>query len=74
MKIAIDARIINSSTGRYVAMLLEYLQYIDSENEYIVLVREKDQDYWQPAVDNFTIKVAEFDNYSFNEQHDNRSV
>ena len=68
MKIAIDARIINSSTGRYVAMLLEYLQYIDSENEYIILVREKDQDYWQPAVDNFTIKVAEFDNYSFNEQ------
>lgn len=68
MKIAIDARIINSSTGRYVLMLLEYLQYIDSNNEYIVLVREEDKDYWKPAVESFTIKVAEFDNYSLNEQ------
>lgn len=49
-------------------MLLEYLQYIDSDNEYIVLVRENDREYWIPAVDNFTIKVAEFDNYSLNEQ------
>lgn len=68
MKIAIDARIINSGTGTYVAKLLEYLQKIDNENSYIVLLREKDKDYWKPTNSNFTTVVAEFDNYSFAEQ------
>lgn len=68
MIIAIDARIINSSTGTYVAKLLEYLQKIDSVNQYIVLLREKDKDYWKPASSNFSALVAEFDNYSFAEQ------
>ena len=68
MRIAIDARIINSSTGRYVAKLLEHLQDIDSSNQYIVLVREKDKNYWKPSVNNFSVIVAEFDNYSFAEQ------
>lgn len=67
-RIAIDARIINSSTGTYVERLLHYLQKIDSKNSYIVLVREKDKDYWKPTAKNFTVKVAEFDNYSFSEQ------
>jgi glycosyltransferase involved in cell wall biosynthesis len=68
MHIAIDARIINSSTGTYVAKLLEYLQQIDRTNRYTVLLREKDKDYWKPTNDNFTTAVAEFDNYSFAEQ------
>jgi glycosyltransferase involved in cell wall biosynthesis len=68
MHIAIDARIINSGTGTYVAKLLEYLQKIDSSNTYSVLVRKKDQDYWKPTATNFTVRVAEFDNYSFAEQ------
>lgn len=68
MHIAIDARIINSGTGTYVAKLLEYLQEIDTTNEYSVLVRQKDQNYWQPSAPNFTVRVAEFDNYSFAEQ------
>lgn len=66
--IAIDARIINSSTGTYVERLLHYLQKIDSQNSYTVLVREKDNDYWKPTAKNFNVKVAEFDNYSFKEQ------
>lgn len=66
--IAIDARIINSSTGRYVERLLHYLQQIDHTNSYTVLVRKKDKDYWQPTAPNFTIRVADFDNYSFAEQ------
>lgn len=49
-------------------MLLEHLQYIDSDNQYVVLVREKDVEYWKPSVDNFIIKAAEFDNYSLSEQ------
>jgi glycosyltransferase involved in cell wall biosynthesis len=68
MHIAIDARVINSGTGTYVAKLLEYLQEIDTENTYSVLVREKDRDYWKPTAPNFTVHVAEFDNYSFAEQ------
>jgi len=68
MHIAIDARIINSTTGRYVERLLHYLQTIDTTNEYSVLVREKDLNYWKPSAKNFTIRVAEFANYSFNEQ------
>lgn len=66
--IAIDARIINSSTGRYVERLVTYLQEIDTTNEYSILVREKDKDFWKPRNNNFTVKVAEFDNYSFAEQ------
>lgn len=66
--IAIDARVINSGTGTYVAKLLEYLQQIDSENTYSVLVRAKDVDYWRPNASNFTVHVADYDNYSFAEQ------
>jgi len=68
MHIAIDARIINSSTGRYVERLLTYLQDIDHTNHYSILVREKDREYWKPKNSNFSIVVAEFDNYSFAEQ------
>lgn len=68
MHIAIDARIINSSTGRYVERLLHYLQTIDTTNSYTVLVRKKDVGFWIPSAKNFTVKVAEFDNYSFSEQ------
>lgn len=66
--IAIDARIINSSTGRYIERLLYYLGQIDTTNHYVVLVREKDKDYWQPTNPNFEVQVAEFDNYSLAEQ------
>ena len=67
-RIAIDARIINSSTGRYIERLLHYLEQIDTANHYTVLVREKDRNYWRPTNPNFEIQVAEFDNYSLAEQ------
>lgn len=66
--IAIDARIINSTTGRYVERLVTYLQDIDTVNEYSILVRKKDIDFWKPRNKNFTVRVADFDNYSFAEQ------
>lgn len=66
--IVIDARIINSSSGVYVERLLHYLQEIDQTNQYTVLVRQKDKNYWQPSVANFKTKTAEFDNFSFAEQ------
>lgn len=66
--IAIDARIINSSTGRYVERLLHYLQEVDTDNQYTVLVRHKDANFWQPKAANFTVKVADFADYSLAEQ------
>lgn len=68
MHIAIDARIIRSSTGRYVERLLTYLQEVDHTNVYSVLVRAKDEHYWKPTAPNFMIKIADFDDYSFAEQ------
>lgn len=68
MHIAIDARIISSSTGTYVERLLEYLQDIDKNNQYSVLVWEKDKNYWKPRNKNFSVVVADFDYYSFAEQ------
>lgn len=68
MHIAIDARIINSSTGRYVERLLTYLEKIDSEHRFSVLVRAKDKDYWKPTKKNFTVVVADYHQYTFQEQ------
>ncbi len=68
MHIAIDARIISTTTGRYVERLVTYLQEIDRTNQYTILVREKDQHYWKPSAKNFAVRVAEFDDYSVAEQ------
>lgn len=68
MHIAIDARIISSTSGRYIERLVTYLQDIDHTNQYSILVREKDKDYWKPKRDNFKVIVAEFDQFSFAEQ------
>lgn len=67
-RIVIDARIISSSTGRYVERLLTYLQNIDANNEYIVLVPSADLGYWKPTADNFTLHPADYKNYSLSEQ------
>lgn len=66
--IAIDARIISSSTGRYVERLITYLQEVDRENIYTILVPEKDKDYWKPTNPNFAVTTVSYDNYSINEQ------
>lgn len=68
MHIVIDARIINSSTGRYVERLLTYLQDLDTENTYTILVPSKDLGFFTPTSKNFSVVAADFDNYSFAEQ------
>lgn len=68
MHIAIDARIINSTTGRYVERLVTHLQAIDTKNRYTVIVPSKDKNYWRPTAKNFTVVTADFDNYSLAEQ------
>lgn len=68
MHIVIDARIINSSTGRYVERLLHYLQKIDDTNRYTILVPSRDRGYFKPSKKNFSVMAADFKNYSFEEQ------
>lgn len=68
MHIVIDARIISSTTGRYIERLLTYLQDIDTTNLYTVLVRAKDEHYWCPTNPHFSVVIADFDNYSLAEQ------
>ena len=74
MHIVIDARIINSSTGRYVERLLEYLQDIDTTNRYSVLVPTKDMSFWVPRNPNFTLMATDIKNYSFAEQTQFKSL
>jgi len=66
--IAIDARLINSSTGRYIERLVTYLQDIDTENRYSIIVPSKDKDYWKPKNENFSVITADFKIYSLAEQ------
>lgn len=68
MKIVIDARIVNSSTGRYVERLLYHLQSVDVLNDYIILVPTKDKDYFKPKNKNFQVLTIDFPNYSLKEQ------
>lgn len=68
MKIVIDARIIASSTGRYVERLLTYLEKIDATNEYVALVRSRDLAVWKPSKPNFSVVAADIADYSFSEQ------
>ncbi len=67
-KIVIDARIINSSTGRYIEKLLNNLENIDKINKYYILVPKKDLNFYRPRNSNFSIIEANFDSYSLEEQ------
>lgn len=66
--IAIDARIISSSTGTYVVRLLQYLEQIDTTNRYSVIVPSKDLSFWQPTNPRFEVIAGDFANYSLAEQ------
>ena len=68
MHIVIDARIVNSSTGRYVERLIHHLQQIDIENNYTILVPTKDISFLQLTNPHFRLTACDFDNYSFAEQ------
>lgn len=66
--IVLDARIMNSSTGRYVERLVHYLEEVDTTNRYSVLLPTKDLGFYTPRNPNFTVVEADFANYSFAEQ------
>ncbi|HSX27980.1 MAG TPA: glycosyltransferase family 1 protein [Candidatus Saccharimonadales bacterium] len=68
MRIVIDARNINTSTGRYAERLIHYLEELDTTNEYIVLVLQKDINFYKPQNPNFSVRGVKYPWFSLSEQ------
>lgn len=68
MKIVIDARELRTSTGRYVERLINYLQEIDHEHDYVILLKPKDMDGWQPSNPRFVKVPCPYKEFTFGEQ------
>ena len=69
-RIVIDGRIIASSTGRYVERLIHYLEILDKENKYFILVPKKDLNLYPLKNPNFEYVACDIPNFSFKEQLD----
>ncbi len=70
MKIVIDGRGLRLSTGRYTRKLLDYLQKLDTQNQYVVLINPEDESAWTPLKQstNFERITVNYRHYSFGEQ------
>ncbi|MBI4709098.1 MAG: glycosyltransferase family 4 protein [Candidatus Portnoybacteria bacterium] len=71
MKIGIDARFFglrNKGLGRYTQKLIEALEEIDRENQYVVFLRQENWDLYQPKFPNFKKTMADYPWYSLAEQ------
>lgn len=66
--IAIDARELRTSTGRYVERLVHYLQHIDDQHDYIILLKPQDMDSWQPSNPRFRKVACPHKEFTFDEQ------
>jgi glycosyltransferase involved in cell wall biosynthesis len=62
--IVIDARIRQSSTGRYMDRLIENMQGLGSEYNFTVLLKPGDS--WKPSAKNFSTVACNYKPYSFN--------
>lgn len=70
-KIGIDARffgLLGKGLGRYTQKLIEHLEAVDNENQYVVFLRKENFDEYQPYNKNFTKALADYRWYSFAEQ------
>ena len=71
MRIGIDARFYGSvgkGLGRYTEKLLEHLQALDTENEYVVFLRRENFEEFQPTNRRFKKVLADFAWYGWSEQ------
>lgn len=66
--IALDVRFINTGTGSYAVKLIDYLQTIDTENDYSLIVLDKDKEYYRPTNPRFTIRTVPYKAYTLDEQ------
>jgi glycosyltransferase involved in cell wall biosynthesis len=69
-RIVIDARELRTSTGRYVERLLSYLQEVDTDlsHRYVVLLKPKDMEGWNPKSKRFTKVACRYKEFTFGEQ------
>ncbi len=67
-KIAIDARTINSSTGRYVRELIRELAKLDDQHDYHVIVLKSDGEVEFPDKLNWHLHRVSYKPYGFGEQ------
>jgi len=71
MRIGIDARFYGSvgkGLGRYVSELIDQLERLDQENDYVVFLRRANWDEYAPKNPRFTKALAEFPWYGWSEQ------
>jgi glycosyltransferase involved in cell wall biosynthesis len=71
MRIGIDARFFGSigkGLGRYTQKLIENLEKIDTQNQYVVFLRRENFDEYQPKNKNFQKILADYRWYSLVEQ------
>jgi glycosyltransferase involved in cell wall biosynthesis len=67
-RIVIDARELRTSSGRYVERLLHYLQQVDEQHQYRVLLKPQDMDAWEPINPAFNKVACRYKEFSFGEQ------
>lgn len=71
MRIGIDARFFGpqeTGIGRYVERLIAHLARIDQSNEFVVFLRAKAWDLWQPPNERWSKVLADVHWYGFREQ------
>jgi len=67
-KIVIDARLLGSTTGRYMLKLVLNLEKIDHSNKYFIIIDPKDASLWRPSSSNFTAIECRANPYTVREQ------
>ena len=67
-KIIIDAREWNTSTGRYISNLVQYLEVLDQEHAYVVLLKPHDLESWEPQNSLFQKLASPYKEFGFSEQ------
>jgi glycosyltransferase involved in cell wall biosynthesis len=69
-KVVIDARMLRTTTGRYIDRLLEHLQETESKHDYVVCLDDAGYRSWFPRRENFEKVLAPYPAYSMSEQVD----
>ena len=68
MKIVIDAREYTTSTGRYMFRLVQYLEKIDNQHDYVILLKPQDMDVSTFSNPRFTKMACPHKEFTFDEQ------
>lgn len=66
--IVIDARELRTTSGRYVERLLHYLQQLDNQHRYSILLNPSDFETWQPTNPAFSKVLCAHKEFTFAEQ------